>query len=411
MLKKWQSFIQAYHPLVHTILAGMILLSIARGMSIPFLAVYLAKMTSLEPSEIGFIIGSGAIAGMFGGFVGGILSDFIGRKKVMIGSLYGLSFVFFGFVSTNNTYAYLLLSILLGLCISFFDPVSKALMGDLTPEEKRIRVFTLRYTAFNIGFAIGPLIGIGLSKINDSIPFIFGGILFLVYVAILHIAFKVFKYRQVHTNQEERISVRRAVSVVRTDKVLLLFIVGSMLTISVMGEMSVTLSQFLEKKLVDGVQLFAVLMSTNSIVVIALQYPITRWAERFNPLRNVVLGSILLAISEVGFAYVGTWTLFILAMVVFTIGEILIVPSEYVMVDRITPDAMRGTYYGAHSFNGFGNFIGPWFGGVLLTVYGGTTMFNVFGVVALLSIFFFWYGQRLYDNKNEKIAPSPSIKS
>lgn len=75
----------------------------------------------------------------------------------------------------------------------------------------------------------------------------------------------------------------------------------------------------------------------------------------------------------------------------------MIVPSEYIIVDRITPEGMRGTYYGAHTFNGFGNFIGPWFGGILLAEYGGIAMFNTFGLIALLSIFFFWRGQKMYE--------------
>ncbi|UFJ41458.1 MFS transporter [Brevibacillus humidisoli] len=401
-MNRIRAFYHSFHPIVHTLLLGIVLVSVARGMSIPFLAVYLATTTQLDAGMIGLIIGAGAIAGTFGGFVGGTLSDFIGRKKVLIGTLYVFALVFFGFVLTANVLVIFLLNIFLSLCISFFDPVSKALMGDLTPPEKRMRLFSFRYTAVNIGFAIGPLIGTALALIDQRVPFLIGAVIYLLYVVFLQFAFRYFAYEDVQTTAEEKITVRSAVEVIRYDRVLGFFILGSIFTMTVMGEMSVTLSQYLKNSFVDGVQLFAILMSVNSVVVILLQYSLTKWAERFTPLTNIVMGSILLAISELGFAYSGNWTFFILSMIVFTLGEILIVPSEYIIVDRITPDGMRGTYYGAHTFNGFGNFIGPWFGGILLTSYGGATMFQSFGLIALLSIFFFWRGQKMYDAKQSK---------
>lgn len=116
---KLREFYKSFHPIVHTLLLGIILVSVARGMSIPFLAIYLAKTTDLDPAQIGLIIGVGAIAGTFGGFIGGTLSDFIGRKKVLIGTLYVFALVFFGFVLTTNVLLIFVLNILLNLCISF----------------------------------------------------------------------------------------------------------------------------------------------------------------------------------------------------------------------------------------------------------------------------------------------------
>lgn len=59
---KLREFYKSFHPIVHTLLLGIILVSVARGMSIPFLAIYLAKTTDLDPAQIGLIIGVGAIA-------------------------------------------------------------------------------------------------------------------------------------------------------------------------------------------------------------------------------------------------------------------------------------------------------------------------------------------------------------
>ncbi|SFJ49660.1 hypothetical protein [Thermoflavimicrobium dichotomicum] len=45
------------HPIVYTILTGTIFVTIAKTMSVPFLAIYLTQKTELSPG----LIGAGAI--------------------------------------------------------------------------------------------------------------------------------------------------------------------------------------------------------------------------------------------------------------------------------------------------------------------------------------------------------------
>ncbi|WP_246258769.1 MFS transporter [Kroppenstedtia pulmonis] len=67
------------HPIVYTILVGTIFVTIAKSMSVPFLAIYLSQKTELSLSLIGAIIGLGPLASTIGGFIGGTLSDW--QKK------------------------------------------------------------------------------------------------------------------------------------------------------------------------------------------------------------------------------------------------------------------------------------------------------------------------------------------
>lgn len=54
--------------------------------------------------------------------------------------------------------------------------------------------------------------------------------------------------------------------------------------------------------------------------------------------------------------------------------EVPPLPSEYTQIDEITPHGMRGMYYGAQGFSELGNFIGPWFGSILLASFGRKTI-------------------------------------
>ena len=69
-------------------------------------------------------------------------------------------------------------------------------------------------------------------------------------------------------------------------------------------------------------------------------------------------------------------------MVLSTIGEVLAVPAEYVLVDKISNDGNRGSYFGVHSLSSFGNFIGPLFGGMELGAFCRQAMLMLFAMLA-----------------------------
>jgi MFS family permease len=163
------------------------------------------------------------------------------------------------------------------------------------------------------------------------------------------------------------------------------------------------LSQFLEGNITNGIELFGYLMSINGITVIFMQVFITRWSESFGIFQRLVLGCVLFAVGEIGFAFSTDWTGFIISMVIFTFGEILIIPSEYAQIDEITPAGMRGMYYGAQGFSEIGNFIGPWFGGILLVGFGGEVLFLTMAFLSLGSLAFYAWGRKVNESKRRRV--------
>ena len=75
-----RGFLSSYHPIVHTLILGTVMARAASSMSLPFLAIYLARHTSMSAVMIGIVIGMGSLAGTIGGFIGGTLSDRFGRR-------------------------------------------------------------------------------------------------------------------------------------------------------------------------------------------------------------------------------------------------------------------------------------------------------------------------------------------
>lgn len=393
-MEKLRVFYQTYHPIVHTLFLGTMLARTASAMSMPFMALYLVHRTHMSPSLIGLTIGAGSLASTFGGFFGGALSDRFGRKNVMMLSLYTWGIVMGSFGLVSSPWLFLLLNVLNGLCRSFFEPVSQALMGDLTEEEKRFRMFALRYTAVNIGVAIGPLIGALFGMVAGGIPFLFTGAIYLLYAVVLHTLLSRFGIKQIEGKKREHVTIRAAWKVMLRDIALQFFLFGGILGMVGYSQMTVTLTEYVEKNFVDGIALVAWLVSTNAVVVILFQLPFSRWSEKRTPYECIAVGNCLYALGDVGFAFAHTWMTIILAMVIFSMGEILCIPASCVFIDRLAPQGLRGTYFGAQSFKNIGQFLGPWIGGLLMTDYGATPMFLVVSAVSLVSTLFYSMGQR-----------------
>ncbi|MBG9771659.1 MDR family MFS transporter [Brevibacillus laterosporus] len=393
MLQAWKEF----HPVVKLMLIGSVLLNIGNGMIIPYFAIYLGEHTNLSITQIGFLIGSSSLAAMFGGFLGGTLSDLIGRKKVMMASLILSAIMLIGLTFHPFPSILMLVTIGRGFTMSFFEPCSKALIADLTESGKRLRAFSMKYFCGNLGFAIGPLLGTVLGlQATSTLPFYISCAVFLLYSLVLHLLFAKYKVTSISA-QQEKVTFRASMKAMGRDKILFLFLLGGLLATTVHGQFSVTLSQYFYVDVKSAITFLGVLWSAHAIVIIILSVPILRLMEKRTSLQSIVIGTSLFCVGIVGFAFSLSFTSFLLSMIIFTIGEIFLIPAEYAIIDEITPDHIRGTYFGAVSFTALGSFIGPGLSGMILSQFNGLAMFLFLALLSLVSIIFYVWGIRLKE--------------
>ncbi len=388
----------SFHPVVWTLLIGTVFARGASFMAVPFLALYLSNTHGIHPILIGITIGLSPLTGTLGGFIGGYFSDRYGRKKVMLWTIFVWGLVYFGFSQASHIGTFMVLNALNGLCRSFFEPSSQALMADLTSVDKRKRVFSLRYTAINIGASLGPLLGVYVAQFSTSLPFLLTSMMYLLYGGTLFIMLNRYSIRNdlpVH-----QLPILDSLIVIWRDKTLLVFIIGGILVNIGYSQIDSNLPQYIQNSFSDGIALFAKLIALNAILVIILQVPLSLVSEKWPVLRVMILGSILFAIGFASFGYVTTTIGLMMAMAIVTIGEIFIFPSTSVFIDQIAPDNRKGTYFGAGQFRSIGNFTGPVLGGWLLKDFGGTLLFSVIGIIILCSIIFYSLGYRNIQKKD-----------
>lgn len=95
------------HPLGWNIILGTLFGRMSTSMSIPFLAIYLTQVKHLSPAVTGMIIAASSLVGIVSSFYGGFLSDFLGRKTVLLISIFSWSLVFVGFFFADKVIAFL----------------------------------------------------------------------------------------------------------------------------------------------------------------------------------------------------------------------------------------------------------------------------------------------------------------
>ena len=378
------------HPISLHIIIGTLFARLTTFMTFPFLAIYLTKYKGVSAVEAGTIIGISALVSIFGGFFGGHLSDRFGRKQIMLNSIFVWVFVYVGFALADHVIMFFILNALNGLCRSFFEPSSRALLSDVTEQENKLLVFNLRYAAINVGAAIGPLVGLKIGSASSNSAFLISAIVYFLYGVSL-----VYMFQKEHagslkeaTVHEERITFTKACRVLLHDKIFSAALLGITLGVAGYSQFSSTIPQYLSSSphFKNGLALYSYLIVVNAITVLVTQYPVSRIGKYYSPLTSIMIGTFTVGTGLFLFGLTQETWLLIFAMIVFTVGEVMMFSMTDLFIDQIAKPNMKGLYFGAVGFTSAGGAFGPAIGGFLISYIGFSHSASLFGALALLSI-------------------------
>ncbi len=101
-------------------------------------------------------------------------------------------------------------------------------------------------------------------------------------------------------------------------------------------------------------------------------------------------GTFLYAIGFAMYGFVSVYSLFMLAMVIITIGEMIVAPVGQALVAKFAPEEMRGRYMAVFGISwGIPFAIGPYLAGLILDNYDPRWLWYIAGVIGLLAVFGF----------------------
>lgn len=367
------------------------LVTMARATSMTFLAVELQQAFGLGPAAIGFLLGIGPLLGAAASLLAGSLSDRVGRKPVLVLTLLAMSVAMVAIGLAHSLLVFSIAQIFGSVAIAVYAPLSRALLSDICPPRLRLKYFSWRYTASNVGWTVGPIMGLA-AGLAPTLLFLAAGLGYAILALVLHVLdLTVLGPASMGRHSGETSLVANIKFAIR-DLRMACFVAGALLLVAVYGQWTATLAPYLAANFADGVTIFGFLVSINGAVVLLGNALARRLIEHCGALPALVMGCAFLAASQIGFLLSSELVGFVLSMIVFTIGEILVVPSEYVLVDGISSDGNRGSYYGAHALASAGSFLGPTLGGLTLDTLGAPAMFALFASLSAVSALFYMLG-------------------
>ncbi|MEI6715335.1 MAG: MFS transporter [Verrucomicrobiota bacterium] len=147
------------------------------GIVIPVLPVY-AKQEPfmLNPSQLGWLVGIFSLVQLFAAPLFGKLSDRIGRKPVLLVSVFGTAIGFFIIGKADAAWMLFLGRIIDGASGGNIA-TAQACIADVTPPDRRSKAMGMIGAAFGLGFIMGPALGGILAGFDHTAPFYFAGAL------------------------------------------------------------------------------------------------------------------------------------------------------------------------------------------------------------------------------------------
>lgn len=384
---------------VTNLLIASLVLTIGRAVTLPFITIYLAEHFQLAPDKVGLVLGASLTLGIFTSLYGGYLVDKFNKKQLILLAITLFAATFFTLPWVEHPAWIILILALLHSAYSVYGIAIKACFADWLPVNERIKAFSANYTLVNVGWAVGPALGVLVVNIGPQVPFIISGALALLVAITLKFRISSADMSAAKSTLTELApDFRQTFRILRHDKRLIYFTLGGMFSAIVFGQFSGYLSQYLIT-VADAqfaYQVIGAVMTVNAVIVITLQYLLSRRMNQQNLMRWLMLGTLFFIIGLLGFmAAQDSIPLWMLAMAIFSLGEIIVIPVEYLFIDFIAPANLKGSYYGAQNLGQLGGAVNPVLCGFLLAYAAPQMMFYMLIIAAILGLAFFYRGYLL----------------
>lgn len=345
-----------------------------------FLALYLTRQLEFSAVQAGAAVAAYGVGEVLAGGLGGDLADRLGRRITIIASML-LSSASLLVLSQATRYDVIVaMAFVVGLVSEMYRPASTALVADLVPKGQRVTTFAVVRLASNLGFAIGSAVAAFLAAHSFQLIFAADAGSSALFALIAVVALPADRPRKEEGAPPARAGYRqmlrdRAFMYVAIAVVLITFVYYQQLVGVPLRIREVGLSN------AD----FGLLLTFNGLLVVFFELPISSITMRHDARRVLALGFALVGI---GFSVVGmasTMPMFLAAVLIWSVGEMIGAPVSYAYVADVAPPGMQGRYQGVFGLAwGSGAVTGPLLAGAFLPEDAGIfwPMLAVLGLMA-----------------------------
>ncbi|WP_441245401.1 MDR family MFS transporter [Kitasatospora sp. McL0602] len=352
------------------------------GFVVTFLALYLTTVRGYSASYAGLVAGLFGLGSSIAAVGAGVLTDRIGRRPTLLAAQLATAVFTAVLGFTDGPVAIAAVAFLVGLANNASRPAMSAAIADIVPPEHRVRAYALNYWAINIGFGISAAVA-GLIATHGYL------LLFLLDALTTLLCALVIFTKMPETRPDATVAdlpeaspatPQIGLGTVFRDGRFMALVGLNLLLALVIQQGSTTLAVDMGRAGLSTTQ-FGLVASLNGVLIVLLQLPLTRAMEGRSRASLLFVSALLIGWGFGLTAYAGTsMAFFALTVAVWTIGEIVQMPTLMALVAELSPAQARGRYQGVYSLSwSLAAFVGPPAGGLLLQYAGAA----VWGACAL----------------------------
>lgn len=399
LFKKAASKLDIYSGLPRSIyILSMVRVVNAMGNFVyPFLTLFLTEHIGFSKKSAGDYFMISAFVQAAGSLIGGKLTDNFGRKKLFLifQSFAALCFAPCAFLGDSIWVPRLLITA--GFFMSAAQPANSAMVTDLTNKNNRKQAFSLLYLGINVGFSIGPMIAGFLYRNYTRLIFL-GNTASIIITLIVFFFFiedtmpskeEVNESKQ--TKDDESAEDTNVFMALLRRPALSLFLIGKTINAFVYSTIGfvipIQMTQAFGSDM--GSKYFGFVMATNGIVIIICTTFIIKVTMNVKPVINVALASLFYAVGFGMLGFVSSFFFYIVAAVIYTLGEILEATNAGVYIANHSPMNHRGRFNAVIPLiTSVGFSFGPSIFGRFIDAYGTRKLWIICFILAFISSMF-----------------------
>ncbi len=364
-------------------------------MVLPFLVLYLTRELNISASHAALALTVYGIAALLTMPVSGWLTDRFGSLFVMRGSLLLSGFMLFLFPLAHHFAAILGITFAFAILNESVRPPSLALVSELVEPQQRKQAFALSRLAVNLGMSVGPAIGGILALYSFRILFFTDGVTSILAALVLMFAWPATlrtnasepKWddpedlgREIEAEGPSLLAASHPVADLRAfrNRRMLYFLAALIPTQLVFFQLTSTVPLFLVHYLRLPESIYGTVFTLNTLMIVVLELPLNNAMAQWSHRRTLTLGAFLYAIGFGSFALANGPIGIFAAVVVWTFGEMILMPGSAAYAAEIAPTGRRGEYMGLYTMSfSFAFSLGPWLGAMLLERHGPQALWGI----------------------------------
>jgi MFS family permease len=329
--------------------AGVVVNAFGRGMTLPFILIYLHNVRGLGLGLSGVIAAAYAAASFAGSLAGGALTDRVGARLVLIGALGAAGGGYGWFAFVHHPFAAFVAIAIAGFGNGAFLPAQGATIAALAGKERRHGAYAVQRAADNLGVGLGATVGGAIAVTSDPTTFtalfVLDGstsLFFALMLAVLPLAAEGHKARAKHEEQPGYREIFRQRPILAVVALNVLYVMGGYTLLET------ALAVFAKNTAGVSEHGIGLIFLANTLAVVALQLPVSRLLEGRRRLPALGVMCLGWAGTWAAVLFSGIWlkgsaalSVFIVSVVAFAAGECVLALVSTLVAD-LAPERLRG---------------------------------------------------------------------